>query len=159
MGTVAGPRLAREFVQDRSRHGRLAKLALRASLAAAIPLAIAVAAGAPFIMQGLFGGAFVPAAPVLRLLAAGFVVVFPLQVMHAVAISVNAERLLVRAAIVGCVANVLVNFVLIPRWGMIGAAVATVASESLSLGLIALRVRLFASDPPAGTVRAAERTP
>lgn len=141
MGTVAGPRLAREFVTDRDRHASVARVALAASLVAAIPLALGTAVVAPRLMGALFGAEFVPAATVLRILVAGLIVVFPLQVMHAIAISVNGERLLVGAAVAGCIINVALNLVLIPRWGMRGAAVATIVSEGLSLGVIAWRVR------------------
>jgi O-antigen/teichoic acid export membrane protein len=136
LGTVVGPRLARDFVGDRPHHAWLARWALGVAVAAAVPLGAAAAWWAREAMVLLFGQAFAPSAPALRLLAAGFVFVFPLQVMHVVAISVNAERLLVRAAAVGCLANVGLNAALIPGFGMAGASIATVLSEGLSLAVV-----------------------
>jgi O-antigen/teichoic acid export membrane protein len=141
LGTVVGPRLARDFVRDRPHHAWLARWSLVVSVAAALPLGAGVAWWAREAMVLLFGEAFAPAAPALRLLAAGFVFVFPLQVMHAVAISVNEERLLARAAAAGCLANVALNAALIPGFGIVGASVATVVSEGLSLGIILGGVR------------------
>jgi O-antigen/teichoic acid export membrane protein len=141
MGTVAGPRLAYDFVRNRHRHAWLARIALVGALAAAVPIATVVALIARPSIETLFGTAFAPAAPALRLLVAGLVFVFPLQVMHAIAISVNEERVLVRAAVAGCVLNLLLNAALIPGFGMMGSALATVISEGVSLVVILLAVR------------------
>jgi O-antigen/teichoic acid export membrane protein len=139
--TVAGPQLARDFVHNRTRHSRLARLVVVASLAAAIPIAIVVALVASRAMTTLFGAEYASAAGVLQILVAGLVFVFPLQIMQAVAVSVNEERRLVRAAIIGCVANVAFNAALIPAFGMFGSATATVISEGISLTVIVIGVR------------------
>jgi O-antigen/teichoic acid export membrane protein len=143
LATVVGPRLAREFVRDRAHHRWLARWSVVASVVAAAPLAAGVALWARDIMLLLFGEPFAPSTPALRLLAAGFVFVFPLQVMYVVAMSVNEDRVLVRAAVVGCIANIALNAALIPGYGITGASVATVVSEGLSLGVIVAGVRRF----------------
>jgi O-antigen/teichoic acid export membrane protein len=74
---------------------------------------------------------------VLQILSMGFVFVLPLCALHAVALSAGAGGWLLRAAVVGCVANVALNLVLIPRFGMHGAAAATVAGEALSMAVLA----------------------
>lgn len=150
LGTITGPRLAREFIQDRQRHAWLARAAVTAALVAAVPLGVLVAFGARPIIVQLFGEAFAAAAAPLRVLVAGLLFVFPLQVMHAVAISVNEERLLVRAATAGCVLNIVLNVALIPPFGMLGSASATVFSEGVSLAFVALGVRRKTWHDPAG---------
>jgi O-antigen/teichoic acid export membrane protein len=145
IATVAGPKLARHFVTDRARHATLARWAVIAAAAAAVPF---VALGLLFardLLVLLFGEAFAPGASVLFILTAGLLFVFPLQIMHTVAISVNEERLLVKAAAVGLATNVIVNLILIPRLGIEGAAIATLTSEGTSLafllGGVLLRLR------------------
>jgi Na+-driven multidrug efflux pump len=78
---------------------------------------------------------------VLRILAAGFVGVFPLLLLHAVAISANAERLSLRTAAIGCAANIALNLMLIPLYGMKGAAAATVIGEIVSLVTLFIGLR------------------
>lgn len=150
LGTVTGPRLAREFIQNRQRHAWLARAAVVAAVAAAVPLGLAVGLGAEPIVTKLFGEPFAPAAGPLRILVAGLIFVFPLQVMHTVAISVNEERLLVRAAAAGCVLNIILNVALIPSFGMSGSASATVVSEGVSLALVAIGVRRSTRGRPIG---------
>ncbi len=136
IATVVGPKLARYFVSDRTRHARLTRLSVASAFGLAVPAAVATVWLAPWLVVTLFGAAYEPSAPVLVILALGFVFVFPLQLMHSVAISVNEERLLLAAGLVGLVANVGLNLFLIPVYGMHGAAAATVASEGASLGLL-----------------------
>ena len=92
-------------------------------------------------MTLLFGSAFVTSAAPFRILCAGLAFVFAIWTLHATAISANKERLLVRAALVGLVVNVVVNLSLIPRLGANGAAAATVVGELVSLTVLVLGLR------------------
>lgn len=136
IGFAITPRLARYFVTDRRRHHRLARIGVTGSVAAGVAATAPGILLAPELIYLCFGDQYLPAAGVLRVLVAGFVVVFPLAVLHAVAISINAERSLLVTATIGCLANVLLNLALIPAYGMLGASVATVAGEAISLGVL-----------------------
>lgn len=142
LATVVAPKLARSFVSDRGRHGWIARTSLTAGTLVALPILGVGWVLADDILRLLFGEAFVAAAPALRVLMVGLVFSFPLEIARYVAISVNAERSLLKVAGIGCVGNVALNLWLIPRFGMLGAASATVLSEALSLGLILAAVRL-----------------
>ena len=152
IATVAGPQLARHFVTDRARHAALSRWAVGGAVAAAVPFMAVGAVFARDLLVLLFGEAFAPGEAVLQILAGGLIFVFPLQIMHTVAISVNEERLLVKAAVFGLVTNVVVNLVLIPRLGIVGAAIATLTSEGTSLavllGGVLLRLRPTPTAPP-----------
>lgn len=135
--TVLIPRLSRHYVANRAAYGRLAR---RGLLAAGL-LAPATAAAGLLLGERavvlLFGPAYASAGQVLQLLSIGFVVVLPLCALYAVALSAGAGAWLLRTAVAGCVANVALNLVLIPRFGMHGAAAATVAGEALSVAVLA----------------------
>lgn len=133
IAVVLAPRLAREFVSDRGSHRRTAFRGVWTAAALGIPAALGALVAAPFLVQVLFGASYAPSASVLQILAAGFVVVFPLAVLHVVAISTNAVRPLLVTAILGAIVNGAANLVLIPTYGMHGAAVATIIGETVSL--------------------------
>ena len=84
-------------------------------------------------MIWLFGDTYEPSVGALQLLSVGLLFVFPLYVLHAEAISMNAERLSLGTAAIGCVVNVVANAVLIPGYGIYGAAIATLIGELCSL--------------------------
>ncbi len=141
LAAVLTPRLSYLFVHERHRLRSLFTRVLL--LAAALGLALGGAALwlATPIVTILFGRAYVAAAPPLQILAGGAVFVFCTWILHAAAIATDLDRRLVVTTVVGLVANVLLNVMLIPRWGISGAAAATVIAEALTVGLLFLQVR------------------
>ena len=136
VAAVLTPRLSDLFVSNRTDHRRVA---LR-GLAGAVSLALVVGAGAymlaaPLIVA-LFGPLFAPAAAPFRILCLGLPLVFAIWVLHAIAISVNREGLLVKTALVGLTVNVSLNLYVIPRMGADGAALATVIGELVSMTIL-----------------------
>ena len=139
--TVLIPRLSRHYAADRAAYGRLARRGLLAGgLLAPATAAAGFLLGERAIVL-LYTEAYASAGPVLQLLSIGFLVVLPLCALHAVALSAGAGAWLLRTAVAGCVANVALNLVLIPRFGMHGAAAATVAGEALSVAVLAVGLR------------------
>ena len=118
---------------DRAAHRRLALLGLAGSTALALVVGVVAYRFATPLMTLLFGEDFAPAAAPFRILCLGLGFVFAIWVLHAIAISVNRERLLLKTGIVGLVVNVALNLYLIPRDGASGAALATIAGEGVSL--------------------------
>jgi O-antigen/teichoic acid export membrane protein len=154
IAVVLMPRLAHAYVVDRPKFARLARSGLVLTAAVGLPCTIGAVWLAPDIIRYLFGDKYPQAAPVLQLLTTGFVVVFPLVMLHVIAMASNAERLLLTTGVVGCLTNVSLNLVLIPRYGAFGSALATVLGETASLGL--LGTLLWRRKPGAAT---APRTP
>ena len=148
--TVLIPRLASHFVRDREAHARLARTALWVSVVLAVP----VCAGSILLAEPLigvfFGAGYAGAGPPLQTLGGGFVFVFPLLVLRAVALSVDSGSRLLKTAAIACLANITMNLFLIPRYGAHGAAAATVAGEALSVVLLGwgLRHRLWPAHGP-----------
>jgi Na+-driven multidrug efflux pump len=66
--------------------------------------------------------------------------VFGTWILHAGAISTNLDRRLLLTTIVGLGANVALNVAFIPRWGISGAAWATVLAEALTVALLFAQV-------------------
>lgn len=136
IAAVLTPRLSGLFPVDRARHRRLALAGLGGSIALAIVIGTIVYALATPLMVWLFGRQFAPAAAPFRILCLGLAFVFAIWVMHAIAISVNRERLLLKTALIGLTVNVALNFYVIPRMGADGAALATVVGELVSLAVL-----------------------
>jgi len=101
------------------------------------------------IMTLLYGQAFRPGAAALTILALVLPMNFVSGILLNRLVAVRRQRLLAVASVSGAAVNVGLNFLLIPRLGMQGAALATVASEAaiLAFGLAGLagwpRVRPF----------------
>lgn len=141
MQMVLLPRLAAHHAVGGTSHRRLSRAALGFGILIAIPMATGMALVAPWAVAALYGAAYAEAGAVLQMLTAGFVFVYPLYLLHTVALSSASAPSLLRAALIGCVTNAGLNLVLIPLFGMHGAAAATVACEGLSAGIMAWELR------------------
>lgn len=103
----------------------------------------ALVAGLPFILLGplfatdivktIFGIRFAGAGPALAILSASVAVSLLQIVVTSVVMGAGRERPYVRAMSLGAAANVGLNLVLIPSFGIVGSAVSTIVSESIVL--------------------------
>lgn len=129
-----------EMTRAASEPSRLSAIlshALGLSLAVTIPFVVGGALIAPGLMSLVFGTAYTGGAAALQLLLAG--VLF--AAMHGAArnIFLVTHRIGLGTALMaaGAAVNVVLNFILIPRSGIAGAAIATGASELVMLILTA----------------------
>lgn len=116
------------------------------SLMAAISLVIAlpVSLGSSLLVTALYGAHYQPAGPVLAVHIWASLFVFYGVAQGPWDLAENLTRLAMLRIVLGATANILLNLVLIPAWGALGAAVATVVSQSLAavfLNLIHERTR------------------
>lgn len=102
------------------------------SAAVAYALSIPIALAAPWIVRVAYGGAFAEAGPILAVHIWASVFVFLGVARGQWLVNEGLQKFYLVATVVGAVSNVLLNLVLIPRWGGLGAAYATVVSFALA---------------------------
>ena len=141
LAAVLTPRLSYLFVSDRQAHGNLLRKVLLAAVALGVVLGGLGALFASPILTTVFGVAYAPGTAPLQILAGGSLFVFSTWILHAAAISTNLDRRLLITTVVGLASNVALNLVLIPRWGISGAAWATVIAEALTVVLLFVQVK------------------
>lgn len=94
------------------------------------------------LIDPVFGGEFAPAAVPLWLLLSSTVLFIPIALGYsALANSTSATYIPMAAGISSAIVNVTANFVLIPRYGMIGCALATLIAYSVSVIIFAFLLR------------------
>lgn len=148
LGAVLTPRLSYMFVHDRQalRRTLLWALATAAGLGVVLGGTAVLLAGPAVLL--LFGSQYQQAAAPLQVLAGGAVFVFCTWILHAAAVATNLDRRLLGAALIGLVSNVGLNLLLIPRYGMVGSAWATVTSEALTVGVLLRELLRTSRMPP-----------
>jgi O-antigen/teichoic acid export membrane protein len=115
---------------------------------AALPLAAGSAIVSTALMTGLFGPAYRPAGlPFAILMAASAIVVVAIN-YTSLAMAAGQERTFALSVTVAAIVNVLLNLLLIPFYGAIGAAIATVAAELVVFLICARRVVGAIGRPP-----------
>lgn len=118
----------------REEAARLYQGALALALALSLPVALAGTLLAGEIAGTIYGAAYLPAAGALRVLTWASVFHFALYVMTTAAVAVGREGLFTLYAGLLALLNVLLNALLIPPFGFLGAAWATLLAEGLLAG-------------------------
>jgi O-antigen/teichoic acid export membrane protein len=141
LASVLTPRLSHLWTVDRVAHARLVRQGLGITTLLAIGLGAVVWIGAPWGLVLAFGSGAIVSVSTLRILDGGLIFVFAIWLLHATAISVFEQRLLLKTTVIGVAANTALNLSLIPRFGREGAAWATVLGEALTLVLLLVGLR------------------
>ena len=136
LASVLTPRLSHLWTVDRVAHARLVRQGLGVTTLLAFALGLVVWIGAPWGLVLAFGSDARASVSTLRILDGGLVFVFAIWLLHATAISVFEQRLLLTTTVIGVAANTALNLWLIPRFGREGSAWATVLGEALTLILL-----------------------
>jgi O-antigen/teichoic acid export membrane protein len=123
------PSLARIYSTDQKRAFSIFAKATRLSAVAGIALTTIVALGARPLVQLCYGSEYAPSAGVLPLLIWTCAIMFVTGLEGMFLIVCGKRNAFFRATAAGAVSNLILNLLLIPKWNMYGAAVATVASE------------------------------
>lgn len=114
---------------DPAELSRVYQTVLRGVALVGVPLAALVAALAPAIVLGLYGEAYLPAAPLVGVLAAVALVSALRQVVWAALRAVGDRRCALTATAVAAVVNVGLAALLIPHWTTVGAVVANTVGQ------------------------------
>lgn len=89
------------------------------------PLVLVIAFAAEDVMRVVFGAAYAGGATVLLILTIGQFINIATGGTGAILVMTGRQTLWLRLSLCILVANLVLNLTLVPRWGMIGAAVAT----------------------------------
>jgi len=142
---VLVPSAARAAARSASEMRDLVSSSLRVSLLVFVPVALAFFVGAESWLTLFFGPAYVPAAPVLRILAPTFVLAYASTVCAIALIQQGRIWVVAGVSLAGVVVTVILDAVLIP-WGMAtlgetggaqGAALATLGTETVVTAALA----------------------
>jgi len=135
------PLFTRAAAEAPTRFRREVSAALSTSLIIGAPLVTGSIVIARPLLRLLFGPAFEAGAPAFMLLVAGMGFFFVHSLLANVFLVIHQTRAQAGIYAIAATANVLANVVLIPRYGIVGAATTTLFAEGLTavLGLIILR--------------------
>ncbi len=94
---------------------------------------LGIAAGgltlAPFVMQVVGGQEFVAGADALRIVLGAMPLTFSVLALGSLLLAINRQKVMLRISVYSLLLNIVLNLVLIPMYGFLGAAIATLISE------------------------------
>jgi O-antigen/teichoic acid export membrane protein len=95
------------------------------------------------LIPGLYGPSFVPSVPAFRVLIGVVPLMFLSEYLGYVILVRDREWMVARSLIVSTSFNILTNFLLIPRYGLMAAAWVTLLTEALLVGQYGFLLRLW----------------
>jgi PST family polysaccharide transporter len=104
--------------------------------AVSLPIALPMSLGSDWLVGLLYGPSFQAAGPVLAVHIWASIFVFYGIAQGPWDLTENLTRLAMLRMVGGALANIALNLVLIPRYGALGAAIATVVSQALAAVLL-----------------------
>ena len=102
-------------------------------LLAATPLAAGGIILGGQIIKLVFGNNYINAIPVFRILISSLLIIYPFSILNNIIFAYNKQAKMLGYAIVVSLTNVIFNAVLIPVYGIIGAAIVTVFANFLNV--------------------------
>lgn len=109
------------------------KVVLEKSLTTAIVMAVPFTAGG--IMLGdqiinlLFGAVYAPAVTAFKILSLTLLIIYPSVIISNSILACNKQKNFIIFSLLGALSNVFFNFLLIPFWGIAGAALSTILTQ------------------------------
>lgn len=114
---------------------KILEFSLIASLAIALPIAIGGIILAQPLMLLLFGAEYHGAVLCFQLLLSTVLFVFPGTVIGNAMLSYNMQKAFSLTAATGAIVNIVLDLLLIPRYGINGSAVATIITQIIANGI------------------------
>jgi O-antigen/teichoic acid export membrane protein len=144
-------RMLRQNLQDKARFAALLKWMMGLMLVGSLVAILLLGWVGPWVVELAYGEAYGASAGLLFLLSLSLFFLMPNYILTQAAIADNKSSSYAWITVVASIGNVIMNLYLIPRYGNVGAAWATIASEALMLGLLLFifRKHLFARGMPA----------
>lgn len=126
-------------------------------IVAGFTIAFSLASSGPWLLELVYGNEFAQAGRSLRLFALALPVLFWVQILTTFLLVQYGQNYLLRISAINLVTTTILDVLLIPEWGFIGATVATILAESAGLGLHLYYLRAFVENfsLPPGLVRMA----
>jgi stage V sporulation protein B len=140
--TVLLPRISELFGRnDRNGIRAVSRTSITLVVLLYVPFALAIAALGPFLLGVLVGGAFVQDSLPLAVLLTITAVAIPYTILGSLAAGIRRTPVLLRAAAGALAANAFLSILLVPRIGILGAAIGNSAMYWTPLAVLALELR------------------
>jgi O-antigen/teichoic acid export membrane protein len=134
IATSVFPLLSRFAGKDDESSKKIIEYASVSVLLVALPITVGGILLGPQLMQLFFGSEYLEATLCFQLLLTTVLFVYPGTVIGNALFSYNMQRKLVYTTAAGAIINVVLDLILIPRYGINGSAVATICSQVVTNG-------------------------
>lgn len=135
------PLMSRLIVTDKTQSRMVLEKTLALIMLIGLPIALGGMILADQIIPSVFGQDYLGAIPIMQVLMLMMLASFPLFLLSNAIFTHNRQKELVSAYVLGILVNILLNFLLIPQFGAVGASVATLASTAIVTAVVLKKLK------------------
>ncbi len=146
------PVMCKSYGEDLTAFREIMQSAMNILWSAAVPMAVFGMMFAETIIVFLYGKEFIASASALRILIWASAFMFLSVVMPFTFIASHQQNKIIYFGLTGVCLNIGMNLLLIPRYGFVGASIATAATEIMVLGITMVVIFRFLRFAPSPTV-------
>jgi O-antigen/teichoic acid export membrane protein len=127
---VALPAMSRLWRRDSTGFSQVVEKSFKFLVSLALPLGVGGTLLSAELVRFIYGGEYDPSSTALAILVWAVAAIFTSSVFYHLLIATRRQRLLAILTGVGALGNVLLNLVVVPRWGFIGASANGLITEA-----------------------------
>ena len=125
------PAMSRAFISSRDRLAKIVHISMTYLLLIAVPLIVILLTMSPLIVKYVFGEAYVSSVVLLQILSLSMLFGFIDFPIGSLLNAAHKQHLQTASMFITLVVNLVLNLILIPRYGALGATVAAVAGQTV----------------------------
>ncbi len=133
IATAMYPSMVRSYAEDRESLPRVVWRAIKYLLIVCLPIVVGGTLLADRVILTLYEETFVHSIPVLQVILWALPSLFLLELLGRVAETLHMERLAARINVINAVITVVLNLILVPTMGILGAALALLGGRTIRL--------------------------
>lgn len=137
------PLMSRLIITDKTQSRMVLEKTLVLIMLIGLPIALGGMILADQIVLSVFGQGYLGAIPIMQVLMLMMLASFPLFLLSNAILTHNKQKELVPVYMLGILVNILLNFLLIPQFGAVGAAVATLVSTGTITIFIWIKLKII----------------
>lgn len=141
MATSIFPVFARFAEKENEKFRLLLEKSISISLIAGIPIILGGLILSQNLITSFFGFEYIHAITTFQILLLSVILMFPSIFIGNAVFAYNKQKSFVGFLALGAIGNVALNFLLIPKYGIEGSAVATLGAQIISTGFIWLKMK------------------
>lgn len=135
------PFISRIISDSRKDTGNIIEKSSRLSFAVALPIVLGGIMLAGPLLRVTFGDEYIGAMLTFQILLLTLIPAFPGAVFSDVIVAEDRQKVFIKSTAFGAMTNVILNFILIPKYGITGSAMATLVAQIVMNSILYMKVK------------------
>lgn len=141
LASSAFPLIARNAKKDDSKVKLITEKIMAISILSSVPIFVGGAILSSQIIGLVFGSGYLSASSTFSVLLFTVVLVFPAATLLNTIFAYGEQKMMMYSLLIGGVSNVVLDYILISKFNIIGSAYATILSQMMAYGLVLWRLK------------------